>query len=327
MSAMSKMVIVAYLPGNDPRLSKEIIVLGAHYDHLGHGGHGSLARGSHKIHFGADDNASGTAVLLELAEAFSILQGLNSRTLVFIAFSGEELGLLGSQYFVKHPTFSLKHIVAMINMDMVGRLRENKLQIFGSGTSSVWPAVIGRGESLVRGFRINLSSKGGFGPSDHTSFYKKKIPVLHFFTGLHKDYHKPSDTLDKINAKGAAKIGQLVFQIVWALDELPYRPDYIYIKPPRRVRHGKGPRPYLGIIPEYGGDNQGLVISGVSANSPAEKGGLKGEDRIIQFGSVPIRNIYDLTNALYRYKPGDKVKIIVVRKGKKRTLTVKLGHR
>lgn len=321
--------VIGYIKGTDPTLSKEVVVFGAHFDHLGHGGSKSLAPGSREIHFGADDNASGTSALIEVAEALSLLDGVLQRTHVFIAFGGEEMGLLGSAYYAAHPTFKMKNTIGMINMDMVGRMRENKLIIMGSGTAKEWPALV-TDANLPLGLKLNLTEKGGFGPSDHTSFYKNKVPVLFFFTGLHRDYHKPSDTPEKINYEGIARVAKMVFYTAMALEDHFGKLTYVKVVAPRKISrpHGKGPRPHFGVIPEYGeGDGSGLRISGATAGSPAQKAGFQAGDVIIQFGSAKIANIYDFTQALYAHKAGDKIKVVVVRKSKKITLEVTLGVR
>ncbi|HKP83465.1 MAG TPA: M20/M25/M40 family metallo-hydrolase, partial [Pyrinomonadaceae bacterium] len=233
--------VVGVLEGSDPVLKNETIILGAHYDHLGRGGEGSLAPRSGEIHHGADDNASGTAGLIELARVFGAQRPKLKRTLVFIAFGGEEEGLLGSNYYVNHPLVPLDNTTAMINMDMIGRMKDSKLMIGGVGTATEWRPLLAQTD-----FSLTLSDDG-FGPSDHSSFYSKQIPVLFFFTGTHNDYHKPSDTFDKINYNDEARILSLVARIVRDIDSADKRLTYTTAKsePPRTG----GFRVYLGTIP------------------------------------------------------------------------------
>src|SRR6185369_3241516 len=232
--------VIGILPGIDPKLKSEAIVIGAHYDHLGHGGSGSLPPNSTEIHHGADDNASGVAAMLELARQFS-LERKNRRTIIFIAFSGEEEGLIGSKYYVNYPVFPLENTVAMINLDMVGRLNENKLTIGGIGTAAGWKDLLQNANTTESGFAAltnltnvpplkvkNPSNRGayfdlqlnedGFGPSDHASFYGKKIPVLFLFSGTHSDYHKPTDTVDKINYSGERSLVEFAAAIFKRID-------------------------------------------------------------------------------------------------------------
>jgi len=227
--------VVGVLEGSDPVLKNETIILGAHYDHLGRGGEGSLAPRSGEIHHGADDNASGTAGLIELARVFGAQRPKLKRTLVFIAFGGEEEGLLGSNYYVNHPLVPLDKTTAMINMDMIGRMKDSKLMIGGVGTATEWRPLLAKTD-----FSLTLSDDG-FGPSDHSSFYSKQIPVLFFFTGTHNDYHKPSDTFDKINYNDEARILNLVARIVRDIDAGDKRLTYTTAKsaPPRTGGSGR----------------------------------------------------------------------------------------
>lgn len=224
--------VIGVLEGTDPVLKNEAVVIGAHYDHLGKGGAGSITPDSTEIHHGADDNASGTAALIELARQFSGLKN-NKRTLIFIAFSGEEEGLLGSRFYVNNPVFPLAKTIAMINLDMIGRLNEGKLTIDGTGTAREWSELVKRKNEILfdseNGYgvakKLNLQlNEDGFGPGDHSSFYGKQIPVLFFFTGTHNDYHKPTDTADKINYEGLKQITSYVADIVKAIDQNPIKP-------------------------------------------------------------------------------------------------------
>src|SRR5215213_4942395 len=307
--------VVGVIEGSDPVLKNENIVIGAHYDHLGRGGEGSLAPRSGEIHHGADDNASGTAGVLELARIFSAQRSELKRTLVFIAFSGEEEGILGSNYYVNHPLMPLDKTVAMINMDMIGRMKDRKLIIGGVGTAKEWRQLIGS-EST---FALTLN-EDGYGPSDHSSFYIKQIPVLFFWTGTHNDYHKPSDTFDKINYNDEARILTMVARIVRDIDAADQRLSFTTAKsdPPR----GGGFRVYLGTIPNYADSNDGLLIDGVRDDSPAAKAGLKAGDKIVKIGNRDVKNVYDYTYALGEMKAGQEYVIEVMRGSEKLTLKI-----
>jgi Zn-dependent M28 family amino/carboxypeptidase len=307
--------VVGVIEGSDPVLKNENIVIGAHYDHLGRGGEGSLAERPGEIHHGADDNASGTAGVLELARIFSAQRSKLKRTLVFIAFSGEEEGLLGSNYYVNHPLVPLDKTVAMINMDMIGRMKDGKLSIGGVGTAKEWRQLIGTGET----FALTLN-EDGYGPSDHSSFYMKQVPVLFFFTGNHSDYHKPSDTFDKINYNDEARILTMVARIVRDIDTADQRLTFTTAKadPPR----GGGFRVYLGTIPNYADTTDGLLLDGVRDDSPAAKAGLKAGDRIVKIGNRDVKNVYDYTYALGEMKAGQEYVFELIRGGEKLTLKV-----
>jgi aminopeptidase YwaD len=308
--------VVGVLEGSDPVLKKENIVIGAHYDHLGRGGEGSgsLAPRSGEIHHGADDNASGTAGLIELARVFSAQRPRLKRTVVFIAFGGEEEGLLGSNYYVNNPLTPLSNTVAMINMDMIGRMKDGKLMVGGVGTAKEWRQIIGQNSD----FSLTLN-EDGFGPSDHSSFYGKQVPVLFFFTGTHTDYHKPSDTFEKINYKDEAKILNLVARIVRDVDGADKRLTYATAKSDATPRTG-GFRVFLGTIPNYGEGSNGLLIDGVREGSPAEKAGIKAGDRIVKIGEREIKNVYDYTYALGEMKAGQEYVFEIVRGTEKLSL-------
>lgn len=319
--------VIAFLEGNEPVLKNEIIVIGAHYDHLGMGGRGSLASSKEpQIHNGADDNASGTSGLLELAEYFSSKRKELKRSILFIAFSGEELGLLGSKFFVENPTVPLENIVAMINMDMIGRLSEYKLTIYGTWTSPKWKPLLNQlnSDSL---FKFNFID-GGFGPSDHSSFYSKNIPVLFFFTGTHQDYHKPTDDFDKINYPGMEKVLKLVSNVIYDLTTNPEKIEFTKVQgeAPQQGRR-MNVRVYVGTIPDYSEQVEGFKIAGVNDGSPAEKAGLKSGDIIIKFGEKTVKNIYDYMYAMQGYKPGDTVDLIIIRDGQELKLSITLGSR
>ncbi|HEX3658256.1 MAG TPA: M28 family peptidase [Pirellulales bacterium] len=313
--------VVAVLEGEGPH-ADETIVVGAHYDHLGFGGEGSFLPDKREIHNGADDNASGTADLIEVARRLATLGHKLPRRVVFIAFTGEERGLLGSAYYCRHPLFPLDKTVAMLNMDMVGRLSDAKLTVQGVDTAKQFGEVLDKANADYD-FKITRQS-GGFGPSDHSSFYGHKIPVMHFFTGIHKDYHRPSDDFDKINVPGMRQVAGLVTDVALALAEADSRPTYQETKRPAMAGGGGGDRPYFGSIPDFAPTEPGYGISGVTSGSPADKGGLKAGDIIIKLGESRIGNLEDFDSALRKHKGGDKVPVIVRRAGKELTLTVTL---
>jgi aminopeptidase YwaD len=316
--------VLAWLPGQ----TDEYIVIGAHYDHLGRGNFDSLAPSQiGQIHPGADDNASGTAGVLELARLLAPMRGQLKRSILFMDFSGEELGLLGSAAWVNSPTRPLAKAVAMINMDMIGRIKDDKVYIGGVGTGSTFKAVLEQAQKDSP-FKIEYSA-GGYSSSDHTSFVTKKIPVLFFFSGLHSDYHKPSDTWDKINAPSAARLLDMVEDVTVQLANAEQPPAFQVVaedKPPAGGGGG-GYGPYFGSIPDFGQTENGVKFSDVKPNSPAAKAGLKGGDILIQFGDKPIKNLYDFTDALRRSKVGDVVDCTVLRDGKPFKASVKLEQR
>lgn len=321
--------VIGILEGTDPQLKNEAIIIGAHYDHLGHGGSGSLAANSTDIHYGADDNASGTSAVLELARQFA-KEKKNKRTLIFMAFGGEEEGLLGSKYYVNNPIWPLDKTIAMINLDMVGRLNENKLTVGGIGTASEWNEAVKRrndvmfdgtdGYAVAQKFSLQLN-EDGFGPSDHSSFYGKQIPVLFFFTGTHTDYHKPSDTFDKINYEGLSRITNYVGQIARAVDQNPTKPTYAVAKasaPMGQVLLTVS----LGTIPNYGDTTDGMVLDGVRDSSPAAKAGLKAGDKIVKLAGKDVRNAMDYTYVLGSMKPGEEYEVELIRGTERITLKI-----
>lgn len=313
--------VIATIEGEGP-LADENVVIGAHYDHVGRGGAGSLAPGSTDVHNGADDNASGTVALLELARLMASRPEKPKRRLVFIAFTGEELGLLGSAKYVKDPVFPLEKTVAMFNMDMVGRLLDDKLIVFGTGTSSRWENQL---KELNADRKFELSFKPeGFGPSDHSSFYGKKIPVLHFFTGNHPDYHRPSDDWDKLNIDGIRRVVDLLDALVVKTANDPSRPDYLEVKGTAQMGRS-GNRPYVGTIPDFSSEEPGYSISGAAGGSPADKAGLKAGDRIIKLGPHKVTGLDDFDLALRKCQPGETVEFVAVRDGKEVTLKVTLA--
>lgn len=312
--------VLGVLEGDGP-LAEETIVVGAHYDHVGRGGPGSRSPGSTEIHNGADDNASGTVALIELARRLASRETPLPRRVVFIAFTAEELGLIGSEKYVSEPVFPLESTIAMFNMDMVGRLRE-KLTVFGVGTSSFFKDDVTR---FAKAHDLQLSLKPeGFGPSDHSSFYAKKIPVLHLFTGTHSDYHRPGDDWEKINLAGIQQVVGMMEDMVVKTAMTEKRPEYLEVKARSQIARS-GSRPYFGSIPNFGSEEQGYAISGTAPDSPASKGGLKGGDHIIQFGKHKITDLNDFDLALRDYSAGDEVDVVVRRDGKELKLNVTLA--
>ena len=311
--------VIAVLEGEGP-LADETIVVGAHYDHVGRGGNGSRAPGSTEIHNGADDNASGTVALIELARRLAARKTALPRRIVFIAFTAEELGLIGSEKYVDQPVFPIKNTIAMYNMDMVGRL-EKKLTVFGIGTSPAFKDDVTR---FAESAELELILKpDGFGPSDHSSFYARKIPVLHFFTGTHSDYHRPGDDWEKINLGGIRQVVGLIEQMVVKTAMTEKRPAYLEVKSRAQISRS-GSRPYFGSIPNFGSEQPGYAISGTASGSPASKSGLKAGDHIIEFGTHKITDLNDFDLALRDYSPGEEVPFVVQRDGKNVKLTVTL---
>lgn len=319
--------IVGFLEGNDPARKDELIVVGAHHDHLGFGGQGSLVPDTVAVHNGADDNASGTAGLLELAQWFAAHKSEIQRSLLFISFGAEEEGLLGSAHYVKHPIFPLEKTTAMINLDMIGRLQDSSLIVGGAGTSPAWTNLIQK-TSGAEHFRLKLN-QDGFGPSDHASFYGKDIPVLFFFTNLHEDYHRPTDDWQRIQSEDAHRIVKLVQSILMELANSSERPLFTKAEttPPAAGGDTRGIRAYVGTIPDFSESGSGYKIGGVTAGSPADKAGLKAGDVMVKFGGREIRNIYDYTYALQDFKPGEEVEVEVIRADVRITVKILLERR
>jgi hypothetical protein len=317
--------VIGIVPGTDPRLRDDAIVIGAHYDHLGRGGEGSLAPDEiGALHPGADDNASGTAVIMGLARAFTAGGGV-SRTLVFVGFAGEEMGLLGSAHYVRHPAFPLDRTILMLNLDMVGRLREGKLYVGGVDSGSGLRKLVA---DAVRGLSLSPDLRGDpYAPSDHTSFYAAGRPVLFLFTGAHADYHRPSDTWDKVNAEGVATVATLAARLIDALAASPTAPVYARIAAPSTERR-RGYGAFFGVVPEFGdAPEPGVRVSGVRAGSPAEKAGVVAGDRVVKFAGVEVKTLEDLTFALRGRRSGDRVSVVVVRDGRERQLEATLEER
>ena len=325
--------VVGVIPGSDPQLASEYVIIGAHYDHLGLGGPESLAANPEgQIHHGADDNASGTAGMLELARVLASERGKIKRSIMFIAFSGEELGLLGSGAYTKTPLIPFGSTVAMLNMDMIGRLRNGSLFVGGVGTSPAWKPLIGKLNAPVEhpapsagtgsGSRFQLSfGEDGFGPSDHQSFYVKDLPVLFFFTGTHDDYHKPTDTADKINAEGLKQVAEFVRDIALDVANEPQRIAFTKVKVEQKPT-GRGFRVYLGTVPNYSDQSDGMKLDGVRAGSPAERAGLRAGDFVVRLDKTPIKNVYDYTYALGEMRAGEEVEVAIKRDGKDMVLKI-----
>jgi Peptidase family M28/PDZ domain/PA domain len=319
--------VIGVLPGSDPTLKDENIVIGAHYDHVGFGHYGT--RDSHtsgQIHYGADDNASGTAVLLQLAERLSLAQLKPARTVIFVAFSGEELGLHGSRQYVNFPTAPLSSTKAMVNLDMVGRLRDNRLTVFGTRSAKDLSGIVME-EAQKLGLQVTESE--GIGNSDHMSFYNKKIPALHFFTGLHADYHRPGDTWEKLNIEGMARITELVRGVAEKIANRKEPMSFVSLpsRPPATGSESRGYGAYLGSIPDFGATREGVRLAGVQDGSPAALAGLREGDIIVKLAEIKIQNLEDLTEALRSKKPGDSVDITLLRNSQHFTVKATLRAR
>jgi len=320
--------VIGCIPGSGSH-ADEFVVVGAHYDHLGRGGFGSLSPRSHDIHHGADDNASGTSAVLALAQHYAGRQSAPARSILFVLFTAEESGLIGSQHFVDHPPVPLEKIVAMVNLDMVGRLREDKvsdaseqkaptLYVGGGGTAAEFDAILKKADADSP-LQLKSIGKGGFGPSDHMSFAMKKVPVLFFFTGLHADYHRPTDTADKINFPGIVQVVDLTAEVIDGLLAMPGKPQYVEANDgPLRIPGGEGPtrRVTLGVIPNYAEEDQsasGVRISGTMPDSPASRAGLKAGDVIVGWDGQKVDTLYDLSDLLAKSKAGQTVKLKYLR--------------
>ncbi len=310
--------IAGMLEGNDPSLRDQVIVVGAHMDHLGYGGpgSGSLQPDTVAVHHGADDNASGTAGLLELARVFSEERTTLKRSILFLSFSAEELGDLGSHYYVTHPLIPLERTVAMINMDMIGRLSNRSLTVSGTGTSPLWNGLLSK-YNADSTFALQMTPDG-YGPSDHAEFYSKNIPVLFFFTGMHFDYHRPSDEWQKINYAGEQQVVTYVLNIVRDLDHEAERPQFVKVAAtaPPSTGDARGFSVTLGIIPDYAGTGPGMRIGDVRPGGPAEKAGMKSGDVILKMAGKKVLNIYDYMGVLGELKAGDRVEVELERDGK-----------
>jgi hypothetical protein len=317
--------VMMLLPGEDPKLKNEYIILGAHFDHLGMGGPGSGSRAldTTGIHHGADDNASGVAMMLELAKKFAQTKGSHKRSIIFLSFSGEEEGLLGSKHFVDDPCIDLSKVDAMINMDMVGRLNEtNNMEIGGVGTAtSLKELVYANSDTSV--IKLTLSPEG-YGPSDHSSFYGKNIPVLFYFTGAHMDYHTPTDTWEKINYKGMVEISALIFKVAEALANDSARLEFKEAGPKEEVnRYPRRRGVTLGIMPDFAGViKNGLRADFVTPGKPAALGGMQKGDIITFINGKQVNNIQDYMFRMGQLKHGQTISVEVLRGGKKMVLVI-----
>ncbi len=318
--------VLGLVPGVD---RTRVVVLGAHYDHLGFGGTGSLAPNQRAVHNGADDNASGTAAVLEIAR--DLREGPPPACDVLVAlWSGEELGLLGSEYWADNPTIPFERVVANLNLDMVGRAGNGKLQVLGAGSAAdfgAWLAQAGPAANLD--LTVNASSSAMAGSSDHATFAKRKKPVLHLFSGLHTDYHKPTDDIERFEVEGAVRVADLALDLVRRMCAAP---TLAFVEPPpapegseRKIQSGFNA--WFGSIPNYAFEGPGVKIDGTSSGSPAERAGFLAGDVLLMIGEVKIENVYDLTYALQHYKPGDVVLVAFERDGKRDETRVTLSSR
>ena len=304
--------VIAYLDNK----AENTVVIGAHYDHLGMGGEGSLYREGEAIHNGADDNASGVAMMLHLADSLQKKGSPKNNNYLFIAFSGEEEGLLGSNYFVKNPTIDTKKVTYMLNMDMVGRLNsENTLAVYGVGTSPIFKQAV---NANARELKI-AENESGVGPSDHTSFYLADIPVLHFFTGQHEDYHKPSDDAEKVNFEGMKIVSNYIFSIIKDLDNQPKLPfkktkNESEVVPEFKVT--------LGVVPDYLFSGKGMRIDGVSEDKPAQKAGLQKGDIVVKMGDFEVTDMMSYMKSLSKFEKGQTAKITIERGGELKEISV-----
>ncbi|HEU4700347.1 MAG TPA: M20/M25/M40 family metallo-hydrolase [Gemmatimonadales bacterium] len=338
--------VIGILPGRDPVLQHQTVVIGAHYDHLGLGGYGALDApdSTGRVHNGADDNASGTAALIHIAA--QLAHAPPARTVVFIAFSGEEEGLLGSAAYVKDPPYPLDRTVAMINLDMVGRLRNDRLIVYGTGTATEFPALL---DSLNWYAGFDLKAQGdGYGPSDQASFYAAKRPVLYLFTDLHEDYHRTTDDVSKLNVDGLKRVVDFTVGLASALGNRPGPLTFVEVPADPRAQpsmsaaavaaagpHGPGAAPggsggygaYLGTIPDMTDAPGGVRLTGIRAGSPAERAGLRANDIITRIGAMETPDLQAMTDALRSHRPGDTVDITVLREGAPTTVRATLGTR
>jgi len=325
--------VVGLVPGTDPKAG--CVVMGAHYDHLGLGGEASLAPGLRAVHPGADDNASGVAAVLAVARAIAA-DPQPRRTVAFVAFSGEELGLLGSAHFVKAAPAAcpIEAMQLMVNLDMVGRPRNGRLYVEGAESAEGGRARVERAAAGPPRIPLQLAFGGdGYGPSDHTSFYAKGVPVVFFFTGAHTDYHRPSDTADKIDADGLAAVARLAYRTATAAAGAPERYVVVRTPPPPGANRAPGERAagygaYLGSIPDFEERKEpGVLVSAVRGGSPADQAGMKGGDVIVRVGETRIANLQDLTYALRAHRAGDVVEVVWTRGGESLRAQVTLGER
>ncbi len=305
--------VIGFIPGSDPKLRSEVIVIGAHYDHLGFGEVGSLAPEPGDIHYGADDNASGTAAIMELARLLAQNRERLKRSVLVIAFSAEEEGLLGAAHFVQNPTVPRENIVAMLNFDMVGRMTNNRVSISGVGPTAEWESILKAANTENLNLQLSQSASGG---SDHMPFMRAGIPILFFFTGMHPDYHRPSDTWDKINYEGQAQIVALAERVVYDITNRPERLQFTRPQAPAAEQGARrGFRVRIGLIPAYS-EQEGVLLDGVAPGSPAEKAGLRPGDRIVAAMGQRVKSIEELTSLYEKMEAGKPVEFTVIREGK-----------
>jgi hypothetical protein len=319
--------VVAILPGSDRRLRGQDIVIGAHFDHLGFGRFGDAGTDTvATLHHGADDNASGTAAVLEIARLLSAARPRPARTIVFVLFDAEEEGALGSVWYANHPAVAMDSTLAMVNLDMVGRLPPSRrLLALGALTATEWRPLL---DSVNAPYHFDVRASGdGWGSSDQMSFFAKKRPVLFFFTDVHADYHRASDTWDKINADGMAEVASFAADLVRRLDARTGPLTFVDAPPPAPVASGGGNRPSLGTIPDMASEPGGVLLQGVRPGSAAETAGIRAGDILVGMGEYTIANLQDFTNALSHFKAGDHVDVRIRRGAETLTLPVTLGGR
>lgn len=318
--------VVGILPGADRRLAGQDIVVGAHFDHLGRGSFGDPAGDTtRQIHNGADDNASGTAAVLEVARLLKAARHRPARSIVFVLFNAEEEGALGSAFYAEHPAIPMDSTLAMVNLDMVGRMRDRRVIALGVRSATEWQAIL---DSANAPLHLDIRASGdGWGPSDQAAFFARKRPVIHFFTDVHEDYHRPTDDWEKINADGIADVASLAADVVQRLAARPGPLTFVDAPPPAPVAASSGARPSLGTIPDMGSEPGGVLLQGVRSGSPAELAGIRGGDVLVGMGPHTIANLQDYANALYSYHAGDTVEVRVRRGTQVVPITVVLGGR
>ncbi len=331
--------VAALIPGSDRTLADEVVIIGAHYDHLGLGGEGSLAPEAYgEIHNGADDNASGTSGLIEIARRLAEGDRRPARSVLFLAFTAEEKGLWGSSHYVRNPILPIEQSIAMLNLDMIGRLEGRTLTVLGVGTAEEWTDVLRAANQATAEPLSIATAPDGFGASDHSSFYGEGLPVLHFFSNTHVDYHRPSDDWEKVDYEGLDQIVDLVSEVALDVAGVAGSDERIAltpIPPDAALAHGQDPSastsggygPYLGTIPDMVPVDFGLRLTGVREGSPAADGGILSGDIVVEFGGSEVGDIYAYTYALQAHEPGDSVEIVLLRDGERVTVTVVLGDR
>ena len=326
--------VIGMLKGTDPELQAETIIVGAHYDHLGRSSRFSMSQNTGgQIHHGADDNASGTAAVIEMAKAAVEARKEFRRSVMFMAFAGEEHGLLGSSFYVNHPTTPLDKTIAMINLDMVGRAGD-RIMVDGVSSAPSIESDLARAESASSIKLRALRGGPGAGASDDATFLLRKIPSINFFSGFHSDYHRPTDTWEKIDAAGGAAVADLALALAHEIANRAQRPEFVETAPQEQDPHSSGNvgavsgyGPYFGSVPDFANEGNGVKFAEVRPGSPAAKAGLRGGDVMIAFDGKPIKTLYDFTFALREKKPGDRVDVVVVRNGKEVKAAVELTTR